>query len=270
MKKIFVLLTLMALALVLIGCSTDEISGISDNGELSTKENNTEGTESAEGNTEEKKDNTVNVEQEEEKESVNLEIIQQSEAAWVDSIGTVWVHSAAIFENTGDKPVKIGEAQMNFKDQEGGILGTATWLYAVPDVVLPGQKAFISESTFLDGISDASLFKETSYNFDYEKTIEDPNLMEVSGVKGFQGDEYAPYNVTGLVKNSTDKKHENINIAAALYAEDGTLLGILEGIVDVGLNPGSEAGFELSYPEIPEEYGSQVVSVEVLAYGWDF
>ncbi|MDP5275284.1 FxLYD domain-containing protein [Chengkuizengella axinellae] len=271
MKKLFVLLTLTALTLALIGCSSDEVSGTSENGKTSTTEENTENTETENTeNEEETKDNKVNVEKEEPKESISLEITQQNEVAWVDSIGTVWVHSAAIFENTGDEPVKIGEAQMNFKDQEGGILGTETWLYAVPDIVLPGQKAFITESTFLDGINDPSLFKETSYNFDYGKTGEDPYLMETSGVKGFPGDEYSPYTVTGVVKNTTDKKHEFISVSAALYAEDGSLLGILDGSVDVGVAPGSEAGFELFYPEIPVEYGNQVVSVEVLAYGWDF
>jgi len=51
-------------------------------------------------------------------------------------------------------------------------------------------------------------------------------------------------------------------------AEDETLLGILNGSVDVGVNPGSEAGFELSYPEVPSEVAGQVKTINVKAYGW--
>jgi hypothetical protein len=40
----------------------------------------------------------------------------------------------------------------------------------------------------------------------------------------------------------------------------------ITGSVDVGVNPGSEAGFDLSYPEIPKEPASKVKNIEVKAY----
>lgn len=52
-------------------------------------------------------------------EEPKLEIVQSTGGAWKDSIDSVWVHSSAIFENTGDVPVSIGETQMNYKDKEG-------------------------------------------------------------------------------------------------------------------------------------------------------
>ncbi|OEH92974.1 FxLYD domain-containing protein [Bacillus solimangrovi] len=260
MKKFSSLLLCMSVILLLMGCSGDEeLSGVS--GSSATQSN----AEVVEDSTEK---NVVNVQEQPKVENVSLEITQDNGKAWVDSIGTVWLHSAAVFENTGDEPIKIGETQMNFKDQEGGILGTATWIYSIPEVVLPGEKAFISESTYIEGTSDASLYKETTYNFDFEKTTADPNLMEVSAVKGVKGDEYIPYTITGIVKNTKEVKQENVKVAGALYAEDGQLLGVLTDYIDVGLNPGSEAGFELSYPDIPIEFADQVATVEVLAFGW--
>ena len=207
-----------------------------------------------------------NVEQVQEESNVLLEIVDSSGTAWMDSIGTVWVHSAAIFENTGDTAVDIGETQMNFKATDGSILGTSTMIYAVPEIVNPGETAVIVESTILDGITNKDQYAETSYNFNYDSTDEDPNLMETSTIKGING-EYG-YKVTGLVKNPTDVQQEDVRIAAILYDAEGNLLGALSGSMDVGLAPQGEAGFELGYPELPEGVGAKVATIDVKSYGW--
>ncbi len=212
------------------------------------------------------KNDEQNVEQVQEESNALLEIVDSSGTAWVDSIGTVWVHSAAIFENTGDTAVDIGETQMNFKSTDGSILGTSTMIYAVPEIVNPGETAVIVESTILDGITNKNQYAETSYNFNYDVTDEDPNLMEISAIKGING-EYG-YKVTGLVKNPTDVQQEDVRIAAILYDAEGNLLGALSGSVDVGLAPQGEAGFELSYPDLPEEVGAKVAKIDVKTFGW--
>ena len=203
-----------------------------------------------------------------EKTVPTVEIVNQASGAWMDSIGTVWVHTSAVFENTGDVPVAIGETQMNFKGQDDSILGTATMVYSVPEVVMPGETAYITESTILDGITNPAQFKETTFNYNFEETEEDANLLEVSGVKGIKGDEYTPYKVTGIVKNTTDELQDDVRIAAGLYDAEGNLLGVFNGSVDVGINSGSEAGFELSYPDLPEGVADKVATIDVKAYGW--
>ena len=223
------------------------------------------GTENA-GDTNQK--NSGKTEEKTEEAQPMVEIVNQASGAWVDSIGTVWVHSSAVFENTGDVPVEIGETQMNFKGQDDSILGTATMIYSVPSVVMPGEKAYITESTILDGITSPDEFKETTYNFNFEETEADANLLEVSGVKGIKGDEYTPYKVTGVVKNITDELQDDIRIAAGLFDAQGNLLGVFSGGVDIGINPGSEAGFELSYPDLPQGVADKVATIDVKAYGW--
>ncbi|MFC3039491.1 hypothetical protein ACFOGI_04450 [Virgibacillus xinjiangensis] len=262
MKKFIIILTAISLSMFITACGSEDIAGDTNSDSQSNE---------VDSNTSE--DNNTNQNEQEEAESeseAELEIVQTTGGTWKDSIDSVWVHSSAVFENTGDTPVKIGETQMNYKDTDGGILGTSSMIYSVPSVVAPGEKAFISETTILDGVNDASVYGETTYNFNYDITDEKSNLLEVSGVKGTAGaDEYStPYKVTGVVKNTTEEMQDDIRIAAALFAEDGTLQGVLKGSVDVGVNPGSEAGFELTYPEIPREDASNIETVEVKAYGW--
>lgn len=206
----------------------------------------------------------------EKKEEAKLEIIDQTGGTWADSIGTVWVHSASVFKNTGNVPIEIGETQMNYKGQDGTVLGTSTMIYSVPSIVQPGETAFIGESTILDGQTDPASYKETTYNFGFDQTTEDPTILETSVVQGIKGDEYTSYKVTGMVKNITKDKQDDIRLAAGLFDQNGKLVGVLTGSVGVGLNPGMEAGFELSYPEIPKEAAGNIAKVEVKAYGFNF
>ena len=215
----------------------------------------------------EKEDKSVKQE-ESAKENASLEIVQSGSTVWVDSIDSVWVNSAAIYKNTGDVAVDIGETQMNFKAKDGSIIGTSSMIYAVPRVVQPGETAIIGEGTILDGETTTDNFLETTYNFNFEPTDEDSNLMEVSNVKGIQGD--YDYSVTGIVKNPTDIQQEDVRIAAILYDGAGEIIGALSGSVDVGLAPNGEAGFDLSYPSLPENIGQKVKKIEVKSYGFNW
>ncbi len=255
MKKFFLVILAFSFILFLAGCGGDNHAGDTNNSNK-TAENDVNENES----NKEDKDKT----------EPKLEIVKTTGGAWKNSIDTVWVHSAAIFENTGDVPIEIGETQMNFKGKDGSILGTAPMVYSVPSVVLPGEQAFISESTILEGVTDPNEYSETTYNFSFDDTEGNANLLEVSGIKLIPAtdDLSTPYRVTGVVKNTTDELQDDIRISAALLAEDGTLLGVLNGGVDVGVNPGSEAGFELNYPDVPGEIAGKVKTAEVKAYAW--
>lgn len=248
---------ILILSLVLFAGCSNEYTGTTEN-----TNNTNESTNEKESTKIEKKENV--------KEVANLEIVDQTGSSWVDSIGTVWIHSAAVLKNTGNIPIEIGETQMNFKGQDGSVLGTSTWIYSVPAIVQPGETAFIAESTILDGQSDPENYRETTYNFGFDKTTDDPTLLETSVVKGIKGDQFSNYKVTGMVKNITNTKQDDIRLAAGLFDQAGKLVGVLTGSVDVGLNPGSEAGFELSYPEIPKDSSERIVKVEVKAYGFNF
>lgn len=213
-----------------------------------------------------KENNSVAEENNNKEANTKIEIENSGSNIWSDSINSIWINTAAIYKNTGDVPVEIGETQMNYKAKDGSVLGTSTMIYAVPSIVQPGETAFITEGTILDGESSTDNYAETTFNFNFEETDESSNLMEVSAVKGVSSD--FGYSVTGLVKNPTDIQQEDIRLAAILYDANGNILGGLSGSVDVGLAPGGEAGFELSYPPLPDDIGTKVSKIEVKSYGF--
>lgn len=184
MKKLLVASTILSLGLILSGCGEDKIASSQSDNETSDKE--------------EKKQVTA-----------LAEIQKHVSTAW-KSYDTTYVHSAAIYENKGNVPVEMKETQMNYKATDDSILGTETMIYAVPSVILPGETAIIVETGYLDGV-DPEAFAETTYNFSFKETTEDPTLMEVSGIKGIVG-EYG-YKVTGVLKNITEDQQDDIRIA---------------------------------------------------------
>ncbi|MGA4515670.1 FxLYD domain-containing protein [Solibacillus silvestris] len=246
MKKITILL--ITLLFILSACG-DSKQTISQSAEKESQSENSEETTQAK-----------------EKVNAKLEIEDSGSTIWSDSIDSIWINTAAIFRNTGEVPVDIGETQMNYKGKDGSILGTSTMIYAVPEIVQPGESAIIVEGTTLNDVTSLDNYSETTFNFNFDATEEDSNLMEVSAVKGISSD--YEYSVTGIVKNPTEVQQEDIRLAAILYDENGKILGGLSGSVDVGLAAGGEAGFELSYPPLPDNIGSKVNKIEVKSYGF--
>lgn len=246
MKKKFLIGSSLALSLFLMGCSNGTAGSSNDTNSQA----------------EEKKP-------EEKKEKAVAEMTHSTSAAWKAYSESEYtdIHAAAIYENKGDVPVKIGETQLNHKAKDGSILGTESMVYAVPRVIKPGETAIIANTSAIEGINSED-FKETTYNFSFDKTDEDPNLLEVSGVKGIATED--SYRVTGVVKNITKEQQDDIRLAAVLFDKDGNLLAGLTNSVDVGVASGSEAGFELSYPEVPPSIINKVEKIEVKAYGWNW
>ena len=128
MKKITILL--ITLLFILSACG-DSKQTISQSAEKESQSENSEETTQAK-----------------EKVNAKLEIEDSGSTIWSDSIDSIWINTAAIFRNTGEVPVDIGETQMNYKGKDGSILGTSTMIYAVPTIVQPGETAFIFFSIF--------------------------------------------------------------------------------------------------------------------------
>ncbi len=206
------------------------------------------------------------------KQEASLEVTEETFAAWEDSIDSVWAHYSAVIKNTGNAPAALGDLQINFNGKDGSILGTAQMITATPDVIMPGETAYVSESTIMEGASSPDEFQSADINLDFSKTSEEPMMLETSNVKLKEGNaEYGtPYIVTGTVSNPTNQKADDIRISAALYDESGKFLGVLDGGIEVSLNPDGKAGFQLNYPELPAEVAGKAAKAEVKAYNWSF
>ena len=217
--------------------------------------------------------NTNTKQSEEVKEEANIEVAQETYGVWTDSIDSVWVHYSAEIVNNGKKAASIGDIQVNFEGADGSVLGTDTMLSATPGIIQPGETAYITTSTTLDGYAETD-FAKASLNVDFDSVSEKAQLLTANAVKlvDLSADEfaYSPYKVTGTIMNDSGEKADDIRIASGLYDAEGKLQGVLEGSLDISINPDGKAGFELNYPELPKEIAGKVTEVKVKVYNWSF
>jgi hypothetical protein len=216
----------------------------------------------------------ANTEQTEEvKAEAMIEVAQETYGVWTDSIDSVWVHYSAEIVNNGEEAASLGDIQVNFEGTDGSVLGTDTMLSATPGIIQPGETAYITTSTTLDGYAETD-FAKASLNIDFDSVSEEAQLLKADAVKvvDLSADEYAysPYMVTGTIINDSGEKADDIRIAAGLYDADGKLLGVLDGSLDVSLNADGKAGFELSYPELPKGTAGKATEAKVKVYNWSF
>lgn len=211
-------------------------------------------------------------EQKEEKAEAVIEVKAETFGAWKDSIDNVYANYSAEITNTGDSPASIGNIQVNFEGKDGTILGTASMALPVPDVVMPGETAYIGETTGIDTVTSADEITGVSANIDFSSTDEEPMMLTTENVKLTEGkDNYSnAYTVTGTVINPNEKKADDIRLAAGLYDANGKFLGTLNGSIQVSLNKDGKAGFELNYPELPTEIKGKATEVKVKAFNWSF
>lgn len=202
----------------------------------------------------------------------NIEVSDQALYSWKDSVNSIWVNYNAEIKNTGDAPAKIGSIQVNFVDVNDSVIGTFDMIVPVPNILLPGETAYIGETTLAQAADSPDSIVDATVNIDFNKTTEDPSLLETENVNikevknGFGG----PYVVTGIVKNPYELQMDDIRLASGLYDADGKLIAILKETLQVNLNPDGTAGFEMSYPQLSKEIQGKVADVKVKAYNWSW
>ncbi|MFC7063406.1 FxLYD domain-containing protein [Halobacillus seohaensis] len=242
-------------ASVLAACGSEDATMSSDDN------NGTEQQEDQKGQEEE--------EVEEEQAEAAVEVQSETFGARKDSIDNVYGSYSAVITNTGDKPAMIGDVQVNFEGEGDTIIGTAAMVSAVPDVIMPGEVAYLGVSKGLESATSADEVTDVSVNIDFDSTNEEPMMLETTSVEVKEGSHY-PYVVTGTVMNPNKEKADDIRLAAGLYDENGEFLGTLNGSIQVSLNQDGKAGFELNYPELPEDVAGKASEVKVKAYNWSF
>ncbi|MFD1361108.1 FxLYD domain-containing protein [Lentibacillus salinarum] len=205
--------------------------------------------------------------EQEEAAEASIDVKSENFGARKDSIDNVYAYYAAEITNTGDKPARIGDVQVNIEGADETIIGTISLVTSVPDVVMPGETAYLGETTGLDSVTSAEDVTNASVNIDFDSTDEEPMMLETTDVQVNEANHY-PYVVTGTVKNPNDETADDVRLAAGLYDENDEFIGVLNGSIQVSLNPDGEAGFELNYPEIPESIQGEVVETNVKAYNW--
>jgi hypothetical protein len=193
----------------------------------------------------------------------------------VPSYGTtIYGYYFAEIQNTGDAVLGLQDAVLILLGKEGAELRKREWFNSYPQVINPGESAYISVYDYLD--TEEVNDEIASYSFDIKASTQ-PSIkttMYTVGDAAYQleqGDYSNSAYVTALIKNETDAPCYNINAVIVLRDAEGELLYVdSTTLYGAGIPAGSEILMRMEVTsDIVDHFVNQDIepaSVEVLAY----
>lgn len=173
-----------------------------------------------------------------------FKVVNEQTIKFSDSLGDANMVYMAEVKNTGKVSAKFNHVSIDAEDKDGKIIKSKDMVSVYPNVINPGETAYICESVINsadNGISINSLGKAISH-FEYREceAVTAPNIVfsEVS-LKDYNG--YPK--LIGRIENKSDQRLSNLHIAASIRDTNGKLQGVIFTIIH-SLNPGEKKGFE--------------------------
>ena len=245
MKKLLPVLLIIALSMTMIACTAPaQTNEVINNTTL-------EATAVAEQPT------TPPVAPSEEPTAEAFDITYKDGLSYEDSIGTVWLQGIAEISNTGTVALYLSSGNMDFEDGNGKLLAAETMVPVYPDIIQPGEKAYMYCETTYDGENPESinvlprLTAEKSKNESIRLALTDIELSD---------DTYGGLKMIGRVENTTPEVASLVYIVAVLFNADSKPIGVLVTILTEDLQPADKIGFEINSFALPSEITAETVS----------
>lgn len=172
-------------------------------------------------------------------EETSTKITYQNVQTYTNSIDDTYIVTQAIIENTGTSTVRISGLSIDIEDKNGELLESLALPAAYPDVIAPGECAYIKEATSTvdgDNVGNAVI------NYTAEATKNTYTKLDVSEVK-MEVDEYMGINVKGRIENTTDDTISMVYVVCPIF-KDGELIALPYTIISNDILPGQKIGFE--------------------------
>lgn len=175
---------------------------------------------------------------------------------YTDSGGTVWCQTLVELENTGTDDLYLSPGSYELKDGNGGTVASRSFVSTYPQVIAPGEKAYMYEETTLEAPVEgtAAVIPHPSAG----KAAVERVRFETSGVE-LSSDKYGSLTAAGRVTNNTGENSEITYIAVILKNAVGEPIGQMSAIID-HLKAGESAGFQAYSLSLPEEVTEDAVA----------
>ena len=256
-KRVIALILSVLLTLSLAACGNPDrgSSSQSSEGGSSVAQDESSSSTSSESNSE----SESNPESEE-----AYEITYSNAMVYTNSIGTTWVQVITEIENTGTADLYFSSGSYDLEDENGKLVASSSMTSTYPQVISPGEKAYMYEETTLDNPVEGKLTvlprpkakKATVENIRYSVTDVELAEDDISGLEAL-----------GRVENTAEEAGSMVYIVLILKDSAGIPIGQMFTILTDDLNPGDKIGFKASDFAMPETVTKDAVaSFDVFAY----
>lgn len=183
---------------------------------------------------------------------------------YTDSIGTVWVQVIVEIENTDNCDLYLSTSACDLEDASGKLVKTMPMVSAFPDVIAPGEKGYLYESTTLDEAVEGELTLLARPSVEKAKV---PNIRLATSEVELVADNYGFLKARGRVENTSDEEQSMVYIVLILKDAENVPIGQMFTILTEDLAVGAKVGFEASGMSLPDDVTADAVaSFDVYAY----
>lgn len=247
MKKILALL--IAAAFLSVGCT-----------DVDTTDDTQETVETENDNTETNADT--------DEATVAYETSEPRLGVW-DRSGTIWVDVSMEITNTGTTNLYLSDGAFDVEDSSGGLLETYDMVSIVPNVIEPGETAYLYGCTTANNITDVNDSYVAVPSFEAAEATIDRVRFPVTDVTMTDADYGTYIDIIGRVENTSDEDESMVNIYFVFFDTAGEVICIKSTYTDA--KAGGKSSFDTStMTEARDVTTSQIGSYEVYAYPLDF
>lgn len=193
------------------------------------------------------------------------EVTYTSAKAYTNSIGTTWVQVIAEIENTGTADLYLSAGSYDLEDANGKLIASSSMTSTYPQVISPGEKAYMYEETTLDNAVDGEL--TVLPRPDVKKAKVENIRFNVTDVE-ISDQTYGGLKAIGRIENTSSETADGMTYVVFILKDaNGTPIGQVFTIIMEDLAPGDKIGFEATALSLPDNVTADTVaSYDVLAY----
>ncbi len=257
MKKILSILLAILITASLYGCGSPADTPSTAPSEQS----------GASGNNQQEKSEDVSQEpapNQTEIEETAYEITYSSAKVYTNSIGTVWSQVIVEIENTGSSDLYLSSGAYDLEDTNGNLITSESMVSTYPEVISPGEKAYMYNETTLDDAIEGDVVVVPRPSVDKAKV---ENIRySVTDVNISDG-QYGDLKALGRIENTSSEDSSMTYIVIIMKDSAGTPIGQMFTILTDDLKAGDKIGFEMSAFALPDDIKADSVA-DFVAYAY--
>lgn len=199
----------------------------------------------------------------------NYEIVDTYYNLASDSIGYLWIECYALVKNTGKTNIYLSSGKFDIEDKNGHLIDTIDYVDVYPQVIAPGETGVYYETTIFEKGNINGKYNVV-FKIDAKKATVPLVRYKVSDVS-FSEDQFGYINVTGRVKNTSNKSDSLCYIGIVLYDKNDKVIGVDFTIITDEIAPGELCSFEKTF--LYDYFGVKLKDVskyEIYAYPFQY
>lgn len=193
------------------------------------------------------------------------EITYSSARAYTNSIGTPYAQVIVEIENTGTADLYLSSGSYDLEDADGALVTSSTLVSTFPEVIAPGEKAYMYEETLLDAPVEGELTVLPRPDVAAAKV---ENIRYATSDVELTTDQFGSLKIKGRVENTSEEASDGmVYVVAILKNAEGQPIGQMFTILMDEIPAGGKIGFEASALSLPDDVtADSVADFEVFAY----